>query len=54
MFQPKVVTLAEAHVHIRPLGPAEFLPPDFSNVTKNGETIIWDPAVDGLWEVRAS
>jgi mannose-6-phosphate isomerase-like protein (cupin superfamily) len=48
MFQPKVVTLSEAHVHIRAHGPAEFLPQDFSNVTRHGENIIWDPGVDGI------
>jgi mannose-6-phosphate isomerase-like protein (cupin superfamily) len=48
MFQPKVVTLSEAHVHIRSRGPAEFRPPDFTNVTKHAETIVWDPAVDGI------
>jgi hypothetical protein len=48
MFQPKVLTLSEAHAHIRPHGPAEFLPRDFSNVTKHGETMICAPAVDGV------
>src|ERR1700677_2199142 len=50
MIQPKVVTLSEVHAHIRPRGAAEFLPKDFSNVTKLAETMVWNPAVDGiLW-----
>jgi mannose-6-phosphate isomerase-like protein (cupin superfamily) len=50
MIQPKVVTLSDVHAHIRPRGAAEFLPKDFSNVTKLAETMIWNPAVDGiLW-----
>jgi mannose-6-phosphate isomerase-like protein (cupin superfamily) len=50
MPQPKVVTLSEVHVHSRPRGPAEFLSKDFSNVTKLADTMVWNPAVDGiLW-----
>jgi len=50
MPQPRVVTLSEVHVHIRPRGSAEFLPKDFSNVTKLAHTMVWNPAVDGiLW-----
>jgi mannose-6-phosphate isomerase-like protein (cupin superfamily) len=50
MPQPKVVTLSEVHVHIRPRGSAEFLPKDFGNVTKLAKTMVWDPAVEGiLW-----
>ncbi len=50
MPQPRVVTLSEVHVHIRPRGSAEFLPGDFSNVTKLADSMVWDPAVDGiLW-----
>jgi mannose-6-phosphate isomerase-like protein (cupin superfamily) len=50
MPQPKVVTLSEVHVHIRARGSAEFLAKDFSNVTKLADTMVWDPAVDGiLW-----
>ena len=46
----KVVTLSEVHVHIRPRGSAEFLAKDFSNVTKLADSMVWDPAVDGiLW-----
>jgi hypothetical protein len=54
MFQPKVLTLSEAHAHIRPHGPAEFLPRDFSNVTKHGETMICAPRWTGFWGARAS
>ena len=50
MPQPKVVTLSEVHVHIRARGSAEFLAKDFSKVTKLADTMVWDPAVDGiLW-----
>jgi mannose-6-phosphate isomerase-like protein (cupin superfamily) len=50
MPQPKVVTLSNVHVHSRPRGSAEFLPKDFSNVTKLADSIVWNPAVDGiLW-----
>jgi mannose-6-phosphate isomerase-like protein (cupin superfamily) len=50
MPQPRVVTLSNVHVHIRPRGSAEFLPKDFSNVTKLADTMVWNPAVDGiLW-----
>ena len=50
MSEPRVVTLSEVHAHIRPRGSAEFLQKDFSNVTKLADTIVWDPAVDGiLW-----
>ena len=46
----RVVTLSEVHVHIRPRGSAEFLAEDFSNVTKLADSMVWDPAVDGiLW-----
>ncbi len=50
MFRPKVVTLSESHVHLRPQGEAEFLPREgIGCVTKQGETtIIWDPGVDGI------
>ncbi len=50
MSEPRVVTLSEVHGHIRPRGPAEFLQKDFSNITKLADTMVWDPAVDGiLW-----
>jgi mannose-6-phosphate isomerase-like protein (cupin superfamily) len=50
MLQPRVVTLSEVHAHIRPRGSAEFLPKDFSNVTRLGDSMVWNPAVDGiLW-----
>jgi mannose-6-phosphate isomerase-like protein (cupin superfamily) len=50
MPQPKVVTLSNVHVHSRPRGSAEFLAKDFSNVTKLADTMVWNPAVDGiLW-----
>ncbi|MFZ0679916.1 cupin domain-containing protein [Candidatus Binatus sp.] len=50
MSQPRVVALAEVHVHSRPRGPAEFLPKDFSNVVRLADTMVWNPAVDGiLW-----
>ncbi|MFZ0246457.1 cupin domain-containing protein [Candidatus Binatus sp.] len=50
MLQPTVMTLSEVHVHVRPRGPAEFVAKDFSNVTRLGDTMVWDPAVDGiLW-----
>ena len=50
MPQPRVVTLSEVHVHIRPRGSAEFLPKDFSNVIRLADTMVWNPAVDGiLW-----
>lgn len=50
MLKPKVMTLSDVHVHVRPRGSAEFLPKDFSNVTKLAHTMVWDPAVDGiLW-----
>ena len=48
MPQPRVVTLSEVHVHIRPRGSAEFLPKDFSNVIKLADTMVWNPAVDGI------
>src|SRR5208283_5897267 len=48
MLQPRVVTLSDVHVHIRPRGSAEFLPKDFSNVTRLADTIVWNPAVDGV------
>ncbi len=53
MPQPRVVTLSEVHVHSRPRGPAEFLPKDFSNVVKLADTMVWNPAVDGILWVRA-
>ena len=50
MPQPKVVTLSEVHAHLRPRGPAEFLPKDFRNVTRLSDSMIWNPGVDGiLW-----
>src|SRR6202023_3098549 len=50
MSQPRVATLSEVHAHIRPRGPAEFLPKDFSNITRLADSIVWNPAVDGiLW-----
>jgi mannose-6-phosphate isomerase-like protein (cupin superfamily) len=50
MPQAKVVTLSNVHVHSRPRGPAEFLAKDFSNVTKLADSMVWNPAVDGiLW-----
>jgi len=48
MTQVKKVILAESHVHIRPRGAAEFMPKDFSNAVKHGDTIVWDPCVDGI------
>lgn len=48
MLLPKAMTLSETHLHIRPRGPAEFLPKDFSNATKHGDIINWDPGVDGI------
>ncbi len=48
MLQPRVVTFSDVHVHIRPRGSAEFLPKDFSNVTRLADTIVWNPAVDGI------
>src|SRR5579862_1790723 len=50
MPQAKVVTLSEVHAHLRPRGPAEFLPKDYSNVTRLTGSMIWNPAVEGiLW-----
>jgi len=50
MPQPRVATLSEVNVHIRPRGSAEFLPKDFSNVIKLADTMVWNPAVEGiLW-----
>jgi hypothetical protein len=46
---PRVVKLAETHVHLRLQASSEFLTPDFSKTVPSGErTIIWDPEVAGL------
>jgi len=48
MPRPAVMALSETHVHLRARGAAEFVPRDFSKVTQNGATIVWDPGVDGI------
>jgi mannose-6-phosphate isomerase-like protein (cupin superfamily) len=49
MPQPRVVKLAETHVHLQLHASSEFLTPDFSKAVPSGErTIIWDPEVAGL------
>jgi mannose-6-phosphate isomerase-like protein (cupin superfamily) len=47
---PKVANLSEVQVHSRPRGAAEFLETDFTNVTRLADTMVWNPAVEGiLW-----
>jgi hypothetical protein len=46
---PRIVKLAETHVHLRLHASSEFLTPDFSKTVPSGErTIIWDPEAAGL------
>jgi len=49
LFSPHPKDLLEV-LHIRSRGASEFLSKDFSNVTRLADTMVWNPAVDGiLW-----
>jgi quercetin dioxygenase-like cupin family protein len=46
--QPIAVRLVDRYVHLDPSGTGEALPKDIGSSLGGDETVIWDPAVEGV------
>ncbi len=48
MVNPQAVNLTEAYMHVMPSGAVEALPKSIGSTDSGGDTVVWDPQLDGV------